>query len=181
MHRDYLDLYTMALPRPIYTYVAENLECEDIAMSFLVSSLTGGKPPLVADYWAVKSMVKLYAAKKISGGKNHKKTRDNCVNDFADLLGLKGAYPLQTGKLLHNDHFLGYGAEFEQWSDIDQTQFKDGRLRRLISTMQELQDLPHERRMGWLGKQKSDAEREAKRAGMIDGTQEWKARWENGG
>ena len=33
VHRDYLDLYTMALPREMYRFVAENLECEDVAMS----------------------------------------------------------------------------------------------------------------------------------------------------
>ena len=68
IHRDYLDLYTQALPREIFNFVSQNLNCEDVAMSFLVSSLTNGKPPLLADQWAVKSMIKLYSSKTISGG-----------------------------------------------------------------------------------------------------------------
>ncbi|KAL7528023.1 hypothetical protein ACHAWF_002410, partial [Thalassiosira exigua] len=89
LHRDYLDLYTVALPRSAYTYVARTLECEDIAMSFLVSSLTDGKPPLLADHWAVNSIVELYSEKRISNGSRHKSARDKCVDDFATELGLK--------------------------------------------------------------------------------------------
>jgi len=179
IHRDYLDLYPIAIPRPIYKYVAQNLECEDIAMSFFVSSLTNGKPPLLADYWAVKSMVKLYSAKKISGGKGHKSTRDTCVNDFAELLGIKenGNWPLHTEKLLHSHQFFGYGAEPEDWAAIDINSFSAPRLQDLIKNMQALQLLSGEEQMRWLTKQKALAAREAKEAGMIEKTEEWKNRW----
>ena len=90
LHRDYLDMYTRALPRQIYNKVAESCNCEDIAMSFMISSLTDGQPPLLADLWALKSMVKMYTPEgKISGTKQHKSIRDDCVNSFAILLGLK--------------------------------------------------------------------------------------------
>ena len=185
IHRDYLDLYIMALPRSIYTYVAQNLECEDVAMSFLVSSLTGGKPPLLADYWAVKSMVKLYSTKKISGGKDHKATRDACVNDFAELLGLKedGEWPLQTGKLLHTDKFFGYGAETEEWSNINvralsqSSSSASDRLQDVVEKMQQLQTMSSNDRMSWLAKEKAMTMMEAKEVGMIEGTPEWKKRW----
>jgi hypothetical protein len=175
----------MALPRSIYTYVAQNLECEDVAMSFLVSSLTGGKPPLLADYWAVKSMVKLYSTKKISGGKDHKATRDTCVNDFAELLGLKedGEWPLQTGKLLHTDKFFGYGAETEEWSNINvralsqSSSSASDRLQDGVEKMQQLQTMSSNDRMGWLAKEKAMTMMEAKEVGMIEGTPEWKKRW----
>ncbi|KAL3815337.1 hypothetical protein ACHAXA_002121 [Cyclostephanos tholiformis] len=181
VHRDYLDLYTDALPRPIYEYVANNLECEDVAMSFLVSSLTDGKPPLLADYWAVKSMIKLYSERKISGGKDHKATRDACVNDFAEMLGLKeyGEWPLRTGKLMHggaDKRFFGYGAEAEEWTNID-----DPTSTRLLDVVRELRDLrtssSNEDRMGWLTRHKATAQAEAQRVGMIEGTREWKERW----
>ncbi|KAL7536184.1 hypothetical protein ACHAXR_006971 [Thalassiosira sp. AJA248-18] len=180
LHRDYLDLYTMALPRPIYIYVAQNLECEDIAMSFLVSSLTNGKPPLIADYWAVKSMIKLYTEKKISGGKDHKSRRDTCVNDFAELLGLKenGEWPLQTGKLLHRDQFFAYGAEPEDWSNIDPEGYQSSqRLQDVIQQMKEVQSSSGEDRMSWLTRRKAEAMGESKRLGMIEKTKEWKERW----
>jgi len=185
LHRDYLDLYTDALPRPIYAYVAANLECEDVAMSFLVSSLTNGKPPLLADYWAVKSMVKLYSESKISGGRDHKSTRDACVNDFAGMLGLRedGDAPLQLGKLLHGGgadrQFFGYGAEAEEWTDVD-----DPASARLLGVVGELRDLrtssSKEERMGWLMRQKATVQAEAQGAGMIEGTREWKERWAAG-
>jgi len=180
LHRDYLDLYSLALPRPIYVYVAQNLECEDIAMSFFVSSLTNGRPPLIADYWAVKSMVKLYSEKKISGGKDHKSTRDACVNDFAELLGLKedGEWPLQTDKLIHKNQFFGYGAEIEDWVGMDPLSFRlSPRLQGVIESMQALQSTSNERRMGWLMQQKAETMREANAAGMIENTEQWKERW----
>jgi len=90
LHVDYLDYYTEFAPRPMYDAVSHNFNCEDIAMSFFVSALTNGKPPLLADRFAVDNMVKLYSEETISGGYDHKAKRDVCVNDFAELLHLKG-------------------------------------------------------------------------------------------
>jgi glucuronyl/N-acetylglucosaminyl transferase EXT2 len=92
LHRDYLDWYMTDLPRAIFDRVQNNFNCEDIAMSFFVSALTNGKPPLLADKWAsIGSQVKLYNAMGgISATGNHKALRDSCVNDFSDILNLKG-------------------------------------------------------------------------------------------
>lgn len=190
IHRDYYTLYTHALPRSIYIYVAQNLECEDVAMSFLISSLTNGKPPLLADYWAVKSMSKLYSQTKISGGKDHKATRDACVNDFASLLELKenGKYPLQFGKLLHSGdkRFFGYGTEEEEWTSITNNNDNDSimlskRLLDVVATMQKLRtSKTNEEHMAWLNKEKNIAQMEARYVGMIENTPEWKARWVSG-
>ena len=182
IHRDYLDLYIMALPREIYKYVAKNLECEDIAMSFFVSSLTNGKPPLLADYWAVKSMVKLYSSKKISGGSEHKSTRDACVNDFAELLGLKndnGDWPLHTDKLLHTtNQFFGYGTEPDDWStSININDIQSDRLKDVVTKMKELQTQTNEERIKWLGQVRSEVAMEANSVGMIENTLMWKNRW----
>lgn len=179
IHRDYLDLYVMALPRPIYSYVAQNLECEDVAMSFLVSSLTGGEPPLLADYWAVKSMVKLYSEKKISGGSKHKSTRDACVNDFAEMLGLKedGKWPLTTARLLRSDHFFGYGSGAEDWSEVFPEAIDAPGLQEVVEKMQELQTMSSEDRMDWLNRQRAETMLEALSVGMIEKTQPWKDRW----
>eukprot|EP00804_Cyclotella_cryptica_P025193 CCRYP_016985-RA/>CCRYP_016985-RA protein AED:0.13 eAED:0.15 QI:0/0/0/1/1/1/2/0/544 len=170
LHRDYLDLYTMALPRPMYAYIAQHFECEDIAMSFFVSSLSDGRPPLITDYWAVKSMVKLYSEEKISGGKDHKAARDKCVNDFGEMLCLKGSCtvggvnvkPLQTGKIRHKDSFFGYGAEPEDWLKIDPQSVKSQHLQNLIETMQHLKSLSVKERMAWLSERIDKAKMEAK-------------------
>lgn len=184
LHRDYLDLYTMALPRPMYAYIAQHFECEDIAMSFLVSSLTGGKPPLITDYWAVKSMVKLYSESKISGGKDHKKARDKCVNDFAEMLGLKGTVmdgvnvqPLQTGKIRHKDTFFEYGTEPEDWSTIESQSAKTQHLQDVIKTLQQVKTMTGNERMAWLSERIAETRAEAKQVGMIEKTEEWKKRW----
>jgi len=186
LHKDYLDLYIMAMPRPIYLYVAQHFECEDIAMSFFVSSLTGGRPPLITDYWAVKSMVKLYSEKKISGGKDHKSARDKCVDHFAQLLGVKedGEWgPLQTADLIHydEDRMFGYGAEPEDWDDIDELSMSSGRLEEFVLSMKELKVKSNKDQLKWLTRKKTETMKEAKKVGMIEKTEEWEERWKSGG
>jgi hypothetical protein len=108
-----MDMYINDLPKPILEKVAKEFNCEDIAMSFLVSSVTGGKPSLLADLWAIKSMVKLYVVEKISGTKNHKNIRDECVDSFAHMLGLKHgqANRLHPATYVHKkDAFFECGA-----------------------------------------------------------------------
>jgi hypothetical protein len=185
LHKDYLDLYIMAMPRPIYLYVAQHFECEDIAMSFFVSSLTGGKPPLITDYWAVKSMVKLYSEKKISGGKDHKSARDKCVDRFAELLGVKedGEWgPLQTAELVHDvdDPMFGYGAEPEDWDGMDELSLSSVRLKELVVTMKELKTKSYNDQLKWLKRKKYVTMKEAKKVGMIEKTEEWEKRWRSG-
>jgi len=90
IHRDYLNLYMQYVPRIIFDTVSTEFNCEDIAMSFFVSALTDGLVPLLADKFAVRSMVKLYDPEGISKTTEHKKKRDECVNNFAIELGLKG-------------------------------------------------------------------------------------------
>mmetsp|Transcript_19233 Transcript_19233/g.30082 ORF Transcript_19233/g.30082 Transcript_19233/m.30082 type:complete len:627 (-) Transcript_19233:328-2208(-) len=197
LHKDYLDLYIMSIPRPIYLYVAQHFECEDIAMSFFVSSLTGGRPPLITDYWAVKSMVKLYSEKKISGGKDHKRARDRCVDWFAELLGVKedGEWgPLQKADLVHEDivgggggedrRMFGYGAEPEDWNDMNIENEKlsilsssSVRLKELIGTMKELKKKSYKDQLKWLKRKKYETMKEAKKVGMIEKTDEWEKRW----
>ena len=203
IHRDYLNLYIKAIPRPIYFYVAQHFECEDIAMSFFVSSLTNGQPPLITDYWAVKSLVKLYSEKKISGGKDHKSSRDTCVNVFAELLGLKedGKWgPLQHAELIHNSNddveenaeeehgvFFGYGAEPQDWDTIEDESSTtllssaSTRLKELIATMKELKSKSYSDQKKWLNRKKYDTMKEAKKVGMIEKTVEWERRWKESG
>ena len=103
MHRDYLRLYQILIPEPIYDTVQKETNCEDIAMSFFISALTGGKVPLLADYWAIKTQVKLSSGKMISSSTNHKSIRDQCVDIFAELLHLKDT--LKAVKAKHRSIF----------------------------------------------------------------------------
>jgi Glycosyl transferase family 64 domain len=107
VHRDYMNLYMERLPKPILDTVAENVNCEDIAMSLLISSMTQGQPPLLADAWAMSTHMPLRVNREISGGKNHKKLRGQCVDTFAQLLSLKnkaGSNRLQKAKLIPSTH-----------------------------------------------------------------------------
>jgi glucuronyl/N-acetylglucosaminyl transferase EXT2 len=88
VHQHYLRTYMADLPVSIRHFVETNLNCEDIAMSLWVSYQTDNLPPLLADFWAMKAMVKLDSASAISSTGNHKSVRDQCVHDFAQHLQL---------------------------------------------------------------------------------------------
>jgi glucuronyl/N-acetylglucosaminyl transferase EXT2 len=100
VHRDYLDSYMTTMPASIRQKVADHLNCEDIALTFWVSACTQGQAPLLADYWALKSRLKLYVQKAISGSHGHKAIRDECVDEFATTLQLKTR--LQTAVYVHH-------------------------------------------------------------------------------
>lgn len=103
VHVDYMHGYMTHMPARIRQRVLDVKNCEDIAMSLWVSSMAAEltnhadqesstlspEPPLLADYWAMKVLVKLYSPDTISGTSNHKKVRDDCLNDFAAELDLK--------------------------------------------------------------------------------------------
>lgn len=89
IHRDYMNRYMSDLPATILDTVATKFNCEDIAMSLMISSLTEGRPPLLADFWAMNSQVKMDVDSGISGTGTHKKFRDGCLNNFAQMFGLK--------------------------------------------------------------------------------------------
>ena len=98
IHRDYLHLYMQFAPSRIIKTVEDHVNCEDIAMSFFVSALTNGKVPLLTDFWAsMPSMVKLDSESAISATDTHKVLRDECVDKFGFLLGLKDGYALLEG------------------------------------------------------------------------------------
>jgi glucuronyl/N-acetylglucosaminyl transferase EXT2 len=102
VHRDYLDSYFSHMPAVIRETVATNMNCEDIAMSFWVSSQTDGRAPLLADFWAIKTQLKLNSANAISSTKNHKAARDACVESFANVLQLKSR--LSLTHYIHQDN-----------------------------------------------------------------------------
>jgi hypothetical protein len=67
IHRDYLDLYTATMPVPILQYINTYFNCEDIGMSYFVSAMTRGKPPLLSDYWTMSAvLVELHSTNGLS-------------------------------------------------------------------------------------------------------------------
>ncbi len=104
IHRDYMTRYIRDLPSTILDTVATKFNCEDIAMSLMISSLTQGQPPLLADLWVMNSQIQMEVDSGISGSSNHKKFRDGCLNTFSEMLGLKdsdGERRLQKAQWVH--------------------------------------------------------------------------------
>lgn len=175
VHADYLKSYMTQLPRPIFNHVHEVFNCEDIAMSFWISRLTGGKPPLLADMWAMKSMVKLYSPETISGTKNHKKLRDACIDDFANQLGLKDM--LQKATIVHNkkEHLFDSGAQGskeppEHWRLVERNANLQTKVRhwKHISTDKAVKEITN---------LKNHMMRHPYVLGLIADTPPWKKRW----
>ncbi|KAJ3676004.1 hypothetical protein LUZ60_003416 [Juncus effusus] len=83
----YLELYTHQMLPSIRDYVANNRNCEDIAMSFLVANVTGS-PPI----W-VQGKIDEIGSTGISSLGGHSARRSKCVNDFAKLYGTMPLLP----------------------------------------------------------------------------------------
>lgn len=96
-HRDYLDWYTKYLPRVIYEKIDDIFNCEDIAMSLMISALTGGEAPIIVDELLRTLKLDLGSSTKLSTKPAHYQKRSYCVDSFSMVLGLKnGPNPLQT-------------------------------------------------------------------------------------
>ncbi|KAL2927308.1 Glycosyltransferase family 64 protein C4 [Bienertia sinuspersici] len=80
-HKKYLAMYTNELPISLRHYVAQNRNCEDIAMSFLVANATGA-PPI----W-VKGKIFEIGSTGISSLGGHTEKRTACVNRFVAEFG----------------------------------------------------------------------------------------------
>ena len=180
VHRDYLDHYMSYMPEPILTRVEEKFECEDIALSFFVSALTNGAPPLLADYWASKALIKLYSPEAISKTSDHKIVRDQCIEDFLTMLGLRSGQKLKlvVHELWHEERpMFEFGAE----PDTELFVAKDGmvprhaRLAEKVQLMKTMSDRDVSFKV--VSQMIAKASEEAKKVGLLDGTDEWKARW----
>ena len=176
LHRDYLHSYWDTMPERIRRTVAEHLNCEDIAMSLWISSRTDSLPPLLADFWAVKSQIKLYVPSKISGGQNHKGIRDDCMNDFADILQLKDR--LKPTKLLQHKSVFEYGAIADNWNAETAAV---GQQRTLLEEMvAQWKVMGPESMMQQVVDLISEAQSNAYNQGLIEGSSPWKKRFHHG-
>lgn len=82
MHAEYLYAYTCLMPTSVHQYVDSKVNCEDIAMNFLVTGMTNAKPVAVmthADDFGTWS--------GISVKSGHMGARSKCVADLIRLFG----------------------------------------------------------------------------------------------
>lgn len=168
IHRDYFNLYIHSAPRSIVQTVQKNFNCEDIAMSFFISFMNHGEPPLLVNYWATQLRTKLYVHSKISGTSNHKSTRDSCVNDFADVLGLKSGVNRLRPATLRNSHNYGYQPEHLEHIDPPE---------RYSHILDILRNSEKEDVVQFLRSLKDESMKEAVMHGMVEHTDEWSKRW----
>jgi len=178
LHRDYLNIYMNELPLSMLDSIATNFNCEDIAMSFLISSLTDGKPSLLADTWAMKSMIKLYVEKKISGGSDHKHLRDVCIDTFADMLGMKdSASPrrLKSAKLYHHKgSFFDCGDSITEKVERSPTSERQVQLQQMLEEWRQGSNAHAQKEVQRL---MSGAARDAFKHGLIENSDPWKERF----
>lgn len=172
-----MDIYIKELPPSILDPVAKNFNCEDVAMSFLISSLTDGKPPLLADTWAIKSMIKLYVPDKISGTHDHKHLRDISVDAFAQTLGLKdpeGSRRLRAATLYHKKSSLfDCGDVPHHILERNPKSDRQIALETMIREWKDHGDVPNK-----IKKLMSGPAIHAFRAGLIENSDPWKERFQ---
>jgi hypothetical protein len=82
LHRNYLTLYSNDLPKSVLKYVDDHMNCEDLAMQFLISNVSGLPPIYVrSDVYDVGVLG------GISTRSGHMGARSDCLNDMIKLFG----------------------------------------------------------------------------------------------
>lgn len=189
------------LSSTIFNLISKEFNCEDIAMSYLISSLTEGETPLLADYWATKTQFKLYTPTMISKTDSHKGIRDVCVDTFAEELGLKETkkkiineidgeseydlqqqvkvYPLKTAERhFQNKRTLThFGREItpKENNYLELIATREQALRKKINSWKTKGS--YER---YFDKVMNDLAKEPREKGLMKNTKEWKKKWKKG-
>ncbi|EDV37303.1 uncharacterized protein Dana_GF11490, isoform C [Drosophila ananassae] len=84
VHKYYLYLYTYHLPQAIRDKVDEYMNCEDIAMNFLVSHMTRKPPVKVTSRWTFRCPG---CPVSLSEDDTHFQERHKCINFFSRVFG----------------------------------------------------------------------------------------------
>ncbi|XP_053964618.1 exostosin-3 [Anastrepha ludens] len=84
IHKYYMYLYTYHLPQAIRDKVDEYMNCEDIAMNFLVSHITRKPPVKVTSRWTFRCPG---CPVSLSEDDTHFQERHKCINFFVQVFG----------------------------------------------------------------------------------------------
>ncbi|XP_026484929.2 exostosin-3 [Vanessa tameamea] len=84
VHRYYLWAYWRALPAAVRDYVDEYMNCEDIAMNFLVAHLTRKPPVKVTSRWTFRCPG---CPVTLSADETHFHERHKCIQFFSQVMG----------------------------------------------------------------------------------------------
>ena len=91
MDQKYLRLYKEMLPEGVREYIDRQRNCEDIAMQFLVSSVSRQPVKFTRASFLYYLRAKIGGAglSGISSGSDHKRKRGDCITDFQTMFGAK--------------------------------------------------------------------------------------------
>ncbi|XP_060803199.1 exostosin-3 [Amyelois transitella] len=87
IHRYFLWAYWRVLPQAVRSFVDDHMNCEDIAMNFLVSHITRKPPVKVSTNLSSKPDSIKNAYDKLSNDKFHYRDRDKCLQFFTKVMG----------------------------------------------------------------------------------------------
>jgi len=105
IHRWYFEYYTKYMPKSIRDYVKTKMNCEDIAMNFLVSFLTKQSPMKIGDRQTFYCST---CKESLSANVNHYQQRTECLKDFANIYR---SMPLRYS-IYHIDNYLNISTCF---------------------------------------------------------------------
>jgi len=110
--------YTHTLPGNVKAWVDDNMNCEDIAMNFLVSNITGKAPIKVAARKKFKCTSSDCSGGDLSANQDHFIERSECIQHFVRAWG---GMPLRTVQfradpVLYKDDFP---AKLKRYHDVD--------------------------------------------------------------
>jgi len=83
-HKYYNYLYSYSMPEPIRLMVDEMMNCEDLAMNFLISHVTRQPPVKVTSRWTFRCPG---CPVSLSEDDSHFQERHRCINEFTRLYG----------------------------------------------------------------------------------------------
>ncbi|PVD29021.1 hypothetical protein C0Q70_11618 [Pomacea canaliculata] len=115
-HKYFSYLYTNALPGNLKSWVDEHMNCEDIAMNFLIANVTGNAPIKVAPRKKFKCP-QCTNTEMLSADVTHMVERSECINQFTAVYQ---SMPLRTiefraDPVLYKDSFP---PELKKFNDI---------------------------------------------------------------
>eukprot|EP00981_Chlorochromonas_danica_P005003 scaffold998_cov162-Ochromonas_danica.AAC.9 len=87
LHHKYFHDYFNILPSTVHKYIDERRNCEDIAMQFLVSNITGLSPIYVKGHMQDKGALNGISTSHNVVKAGHMQQRDQCLNDLITFFG----------------------------------------------------------------------------------------------
>ncbi|GAB6024022.1 Exostoses (Multiple)-like 3 [Chamberlinius hualienensis] len=105
-HKFWSYMYTTSMPKEIRLWVDENMNCEDIAMNFLVTNMTGKAPIKVAPRKKFKCP-ECVNTEMLSTDLSHMIERSRCIDKFSQIYGCMPLKPVEfrADPVLYKDNF----------------------------------------------------------------------------